>query len=199
MRQAYDYWQNQPGNYRLPLLATDAPGGDGEGRVVVQSRAGGGYQCLLWRLLPRTVPRGSSPRRPPGGLRFPLSGEQGTATLRRRRPCRGARTPSVPFGSSGGRLVPCCSVGPKVFQWSAEPNSSATLGRGGASPVRRALGPVSRGVDRWQFIFQGKLLLYSTGSPGGVAQPMLGLRRPGSAREPILTAPVPPLVTETDH
>ena len=60
--------------------------------------------------------------------------------MRTQRPRRGARAPSVPFGSSGGRLVPCCSLVQVVFQWSAEPNSSVTCvaGRYPSSPSPEA-------------------------------------------------------------
>ena len=91
-------------------------------------------------------PTRSDPQRSPGGFCFPSQWPTGHATRRSQRPRRGARTPSVPFGSSGGRLVPCCSVGPKVFQWSAEPNPPVTQRSRWRFPSTPCLKPVSWGL-----------------------------------------------------
>jgi hypothetical protein len=81
-----------------------------------------------------------------GDSEFPTQWQTGHATRRSQRPRRGARTPSVPFGPYGGRLIPCCSVGPKVIQWSVEPNSPVTQRSRWRFPSTPSLKPVSWGL-----------------------------------------------------
>ena len=106
---------------------------------------------LCWSALRRT----DSPEGPlrivsasvSGGILFPTVGKQSMRPGGRNALVGGharRRSRSVP---RAGGLSPVARLGPKVFQWSAEPNSSVTLVTG-RIPGTSSLKPISRGVDR---------------------------------------------------
>ena len=116
-----------------------APGGDGEALC----------SCACVRRsvrAPLKARRGVIRSGLQGDSVFPLSGPQGMRPGGRSALEGGLARRRSHFGPSGGRLVPCCSVGPKVFQWSAEPNSPVTQRSRRRFPSTPCLKPVSWGL-----------------------------------------------------
>ena len=81
-----------------------------------------------------------------GDSDFPLSGPQGMRPGGRNALEGGLARRRSHDGSSGGRLVPCCSLVQWVFQWSAEPNSPVTQRSRWRFPSTPCLKPVSWGL-----------------------------------------------------
>ena len=107
MRQAYDYWQNQPGNYRSPGLATGAFYGAGEilvtGVAPVTGRA-----APLWPLAVRLrPPRGGIPLSPSSFPRAPVDRAKARPRGPRRRttPRSFSHSASTAWGLSPDALV----------------------------------------------------------------------------------------------